>query len=58
MRVVVYETFNVPRASNGVVDIFVRVTLLSSEGWTGEDIIKDTDVHYGSSDGHAIYNWR
>jgi len=58
MRVIIYETFDVPRGPNGTVDIYVQATLLSSEGWTGDNIIKNTDTHHGSSDGHGIFNWR
>lgn len=59
MRLIIFETFDVPKSGdNEVVAIFVKATLLSSEGWTGEDVTKETDVHYGSKDGHGVFNYR
>eukprot|EP01016_Furgasonia_blochmanni_P007684 TRINITY_DN1307_c0_g1_i2.p1 TRINITY_DN1307_c0_g1~~TRINITY_DN1307_c0_g1_i2.p1 ORF type:complete len:498 (-),score=69.53 TRINITY_DN1307_c0_g1_i2:413-1906(-) len=57
IRLIIWETFEVPRIGQSAVDIFVRVTY-APEGWASEEISKQTDTHMGSDDGWGIFNWR
>ena len=40
-----------------MVDGYVTATFESSD-WSKDTIIKSTDTHFGSKDGHCTYNYR
>jgi hypothetical protein len=54
---VVWETRDVPLVDGGSVDIYIRV-LFDPTGWSTGEIMKQTDVHYGSRDGKGVFNYR
>ncbi len=39
------------------MDIYVKV-LFDPTGWSGNEIEKKTDIHYGSKDGTGVFNYR
>jgi len=47
----------VPLVNGESVDIFVKVGL-DPTGWSGSEIEKQTDVHYGCKDGKGVFNYR
>jgi len=47
----------VPLVNGESVDIFVKVGL-DPTGWSGNEIEKQTDVHYGCKDGKGVFNYR
>ena len=57
MRLVIWETRDVPLVDGSSVDPFVRVSYDPS-GWAGEEQSKETDVHHGSKDGRGVFNYR
>lgn len=46
-----------PLVDDGHVDITIKVTM-NPTGWDKGEIVKQTDVHFGSEDGRGIFNWR
>ena len=59
IRVIVWETFGIQKsATKNTVDIFLNVSLDSTANIKGEDIVKETDTHFGSEDGNGIFNYR
>ena len=57
IRVIIYETFDIPIINGDKVNIFVKC-MFDPDGWTGDEIVKSTDTHLGSQDGWGIFNWR
>ena len=57
IRLVIYETYDIPKSNGETVDIFVKVSY-APDGWSGNEVVKTTDTHLGSSDGFGIFNWR
>lgn len=57
IRLIIWETRDVPILSGKSVDIFVKVQF-DPTGWSGGQIEKATDTHYGSTDGRCIFNYR
>ncbi len=57
IRLIIWETRDVPILSGKSVDIFVKVQF-DPTGWSGGQIEKSTDTHYGSKDGRCIFNYR
>ena len=57
IRIIIYETFNIPIINGSKVNIFVKC-MFDPDGWTGDEIVKSTDTHLGSEDGYGIFNWR
>lgn len=57
LRLIVWETKDVPLVNGESVDVFVKVQF-DPTGWAGELIEKQTDVHYGSKDGRGVFNYR
>jgi len=58
IRVIIWETREVPLVDNGEsVDIYI-VCEFFKEGWSAESIRKSTDIHYNSRDGRGVFNWR
>lgn len=57
IRVVIWETREIPLIDNGQVDIIVRCTF-DPTGDPEDEVIKNTDVHMASKDGVGIFNWR
>jgi hypothetical protein len=47
----------VPLIDGGHVDIYLRV-IFDPTGWSGNEIVKETDCHYGSKDGRGVFNYR
>lgn len=39
------------------LDLFVRATM-NSKGWQSKSDVRETDLHMGSKDGRAVFNWR
>lgn len=56
IRLIIWEAFEIPKGDRKAIDVFFKVTL-NNEGWTADEITKETDTHMGS-DGYCIYNWR
>ncbi len=46
-----------PLVDDGHVDIKIRVTM-NDTGWQKGELVKETDVHFGSEDGRGIFNYR
>lgn len=57
IRVIIWETKDVPLTDGGSVDIFVKCTL-DPTGWSEDEITKETDTHMASKDGNGQFNWR
>lgn len=58
IRLIIWETRDVPLVDNfKSVDILVRV-FFDPDGWTGNEIVKETDTHFTSKDGRGIFNYR
>lgn len=57
IRLIIWELRDVPLINASSVDVYVRV-MFDPSGWSGSEITKDTDVHYSSTDGRALYNYR
>ena len=57
IRLIVWETRDIPLANGQSVDIFVKVQF-DPTGWSGTLVEKQTDVHYGSKDGIGLFNYR
>jgi len=57
LRLIVWETRDVPLLNGSSVDIYCKV-FFDPTGWSGNEVEKSTDVHYSSKDGRGIYNYR
>ena len=57
IRLIVWETRDVPLTNGDSVDIFVKVQF-DPTGWSGNLVDKQTDVHYSSKDGRGVFNYR
>lgn len=57
IRVIIWETREIPLIDQNQVDITVRVTF-DPTGDPEDEVIKNTDVHMASKDGVGIFNWR
>lgn len=57
IRLIVWETRDVPLVDGGSVDIFMKV-LFDPTGWSGNEIVKTTDTHFASRDGRGVFNYR
>lgn len=57
MRLIVWETRDVPLMGGDSVNIFVKVQF-DPTGSAGNSVDKQTDVHHGSKDGQGIFNYR
>lgn len=55
---IIWETFEIPKTTKKVVDIYVMVTMDSSATGNGSEEVRETDVHMGSEDGNGEFNWR
>lgn len=52
IRVVIWETRNIPLVGGEKVDIFLRVTF-DPTGWSEDEVTKTTDTHMNSKDGRG-----
>mmetsp|Transcript_14660 Transcript_14660/g.7168 ORF Transcript_14660/g.7168 Transcript_14660/m.7168 type:complete len:144 (-) Transcript_14660:273-704(-) len=58
MRLVIWEVKDIPFPPEETAsDLYVRVNW-DPEGWNGEPMSDETDVHCGSEDGYGVYNFR
>jgi len=57
IRLIVWETREVPLVDGDKVDIFVRV-IFDPTGWPEDEVEKKTDVHSNSKTGWGQFNWR
>ena len=57
IRLIVWETRDVPLVDGKKVDIWVRV-VFDPTGWPDDVVEKRTDVHKGSKKGWGSFNWR
>ena len=57
LRIIIWEVAGVEVPPGGAVDLFLKLCF-EEKGWREDEIIKQTDVHYGSKDGHGIFNYR
>jgi hypothetical protein len=57
LRLIVWETRDVPLVNGDSVDVYVKVQF-DPTGWSGGLVEKQTDVHYGSKDGRGVFNYR
>jgi hypothetical protein len=57
LRLIIWETRNIPLGRKKALDVMIKV-MYDPEGWLSKEIKKETDVHLGCDDGHAIFNWR
>ncbi|PFH33895.1 ferlin family protein [Besnoitia besnoiti] len=55
LRVVIWRVKAVPLDDNSSISLFVRTIYQLEES---SEVVKDTDTHYNSRDGTAVYNWR
>jgi hypothetical protein len=58
LRLVIRTCHNVKLIDNGKVDVKVGVGLQCDKYFGPYPIHQTTDVHFGSTDGHAVFNWR
>ena len=52
IRIVIWETRDIPRVDGGTVDIFLKVTF-DPTGWSEDEVTKETDTHMSSKDGYG-----
>lgn len=57
IRIVLWTLKRVPMEYNDTIDIMAKVHIECST-FLGDAPVQETDVHYGSNDGHAVFNWR
>jgi len=57
IRLIIWETRDVPLVDGDKVDIFVKVTF-DPTGRPSESVTKQTDTHYSSRTGWGQFNWR
>ena len=57
IRLVVWETREVPLVDGDSVDIYVKVTF-DQTGWSEDEVLKETDTHMNNKDGRGQFNWR
>ena len=57
IRLIVWETRDVPLVDGDNVDTWVRVTF-DPTGWSDDEVEKRTDVHNNSKTGWGQFNWR
>jgi fer-1-like protein 6 len=57
IRLIVWETRDVPLVDGDNVDTWVRVTF-DPTGWADDEVEKRTDVHNNSKTGWGEFNWR
>lgn len=57
IRLIIWETRDVPLVNGDSVDIYMKVTF-DPTGWAGTGIEKKTDIHYASKDGRGVFNYR
>mmetsp|Transcript_5094 Transcript_5094/g.7748 ORF Transcript_5094/g.7748 Transcript_5094/m.7748 type:complete len:98 (-) Transcript_5094:397-690(-) len=57
IRVIVWETRDVPLIDGDNVDIYVRC-IWDPTGWTDDEEEKKTDIHHNSKTGWGHFNWR
>lgn len=57
IRLIIWETREIPLVDGGTVDIFCKVTF-DPTGWSEDEVVKETDTHMASKDGHGQFNWR
>ena len=57
VRLIIWETRDVPLIDGSKVDIYVRA-IYQTDGWDAENIEKATDIHYNSNDGRGVFNYR
>lgn len=57
IRLIVWETRDVPLIDGDKVDIFVRV-IFDPTGKPEDEVEKKTDIHKGSKTGWGQFNWR
>lgn len=59
IRLIIWETFDIPIPQGKPnVSIFLTVSLDSTANIKGEEIVKETDVHFGSETGMGVFNYR
>ena len=57
IRIVIWETRDIPLVDGGAVDIFLKCTF-DPTGWSEDEVTKQTDTHMSSKDGYGQFNWR
>ena len=57
IRIVIWETREIPLVDGDSVDIFVRCTF-DPTGWSKDEVALNPDTHMSSKDGHGQFNWR
>ena len=57
IRLIIWETRDVPLNNGGSVDIYIKVQF-DPTGWAGTLVERQTDRHYGSKDGRGVFNYR
>lgn len=57
MRLIIWETREIPLSDGESVDIFVKA-IFCAESLNDNTVEKQTDVHNASSDGRGIFNYR
>ena len=57
IRLIIYETRDVPLVDGDKVDIYLKATYMTDE-WDESNVCKQTDVHNNSKDGRGEFNYR
>ena len=57
IRVVIWETRNIPLTDGDKVDMFIKCTY-DPTGWSEDEVTKSTDTHMNSKDGKGVFNYR
>ncbi len=58
LRLIIWSTYNIPKSeSKPVVDGYVTA-IFETSNWSKEAVAKKTDTHFGSKDGHCVFNYR
>lgn len=56
-RLIIWDVSGIRLPQKSSLDLFVRATM-DSEGWQSQGVFRETDLHMGSRDGRAVFNWR
>lgn len=57
VRLIIWETREVPLSDGESVDIYIKA-IFYAESLNDYTIEKETDTHFGSSDGRGVFNYR
>ena len=57
IRLIIWKCDEIPLEGQDAISIFIHV-VYDPQGWNSDEVVRDTDTHMGSVDGHGVFNWR